>query len=69
MLCQKFHGFLYQIKTPLNSLNLIFQAYYLEHIFNVINKTPNKYKIVEIGIRINMLESFQLKTIVIKYRI
>ena len=24
----------------------------------VINKTPNKYKIVEIGIRINMLESF-----------
>ena len=54
MLCQKFHGFLYQIKTPLNSVEFNFSSLLFRGTFlmAVINKTPNKYKIVEIGIRI-----------------
>ena len=57
MLCQKFHGFLYQIKTPLNSVEFNFSSLLFRGTFlmAVINKTPNKYKIVEIGIRIKCL--------------
>ena len=62
MLCQKFHGFLYHKSTPSNSSefnfsNLLFSGTFLRI---VINKTPKKYKIVEMRMAANEFESFLL---------